>query len=259
MLAIGINASAASAQDGLSAAKRYQACTRLAASDAGAALSVASLWRDQGGGVAAQHCIALALTGLERYGEAAQMLETVLQHMRAGRGVDAMGLTITRGLVAQLHAQAGHGWLLAGRPVDAYQAFSAALAELPPYDPAALDYLIDRARASAASGNYAEAVQDLDKAQAMAPDRGDIYLFRATARRHLGEIDDGLADAGLAVSLLASAAAHLERGNLRLLAGDDAGARADWTLAAEAEPDGPTGDAARTNITRLDEALAAQP
>ncbi len=246
----------AAAQANVPAAQRYQACTWLAAEDATTALDVASRWRDDGGGVAAEHCIALALNALERFHEAARMLETLLEHIRAGRGVDAMGMTITRDLVARLHAQAGHAWLLAARPINAYQAFSAAIAALPPRDPAALDYLIDRARAAAANGDYDAAVADLDNAQLQAPERGEIYLFRATARRHLGAIEPALQDADDAVRLLGSAEAYLERGNLRMLAGDEAGARADWQTAAEVDADGAPGQAARENLQRLAEMLA---
>ncbi|GAB4136456.1 MAG: hypothetical protein Tsb0016_00850 [Sphingomonadales bacterium] len=257
-MALIIAPTLAAAQANVPAAQRYQACTRLAAEDATTALDVASRWRDEGGGVAAQHCIALALSALERFEEAARMLETALEHIRAGRGVNAMGMTINRDLVARLHAQAGHAWLLAERPINAYQAFSAAIAELPPRDPATLDYAIDRARASAASGDYDAAVADLDEALLQAPERGEIYLFRATARRHLGAIEPALQDANDAVRLLGSAEAYLERGNLRMLAGDEAAARADWQAATNADAKGPAGQAARQNLQRLEDMLAQE-
>jgi len=44
----------------------------------------------------------------------------------------------------------------------------------------------------------------------------------------------------------------LERGILRRLKGDDAGARADWLMVLSLAPDGPASDAARTNLEKMD-------
>jgi regulator of sirC expression with transglutaminase-like and TPR domain len=47
-------------------------------------------------------------------------------------------------------------------------------------------------------------------------------------------------------------AAYLERGNIRRLQGDSAGARKDWLQAIKLAPTSPAAEAARRNLERMD-------
>src|SRR5258708_30058261 len=57
------------------AADPYQACVAAVDANAADAFEMASIWRDHGGGGPAEHCIALALIGLDEPGEAASRLD----------------------------------------------------------------------------------------------------------------------------------------------------------------------------------------
>jgi tetratricopeptide (TPR) repeat protein len=220
-------------------AHEYRACLVLTRMRPDEAFESALAWRDQGGGIAARHCAALALIELKQFAEAAQRLELVADDMRrAGHP-----------LLPEMLGQAGNAWLLAGRNERAHGALSAALA-LMPED---ADLLVDRARASAAADNWADAARDLDLALAVDPARDEAYAFRASARRNLGDLAGALEDAETALAVNAEAIeALLERGILRRLRGDLAGARADWLKIRLDAPGTPAAEAALVNIEKLE-------
>ena len=119
-----------------------------------------------------------------------------------------------------------------------------------PGDP---DLLVDRAQAWAARGDYDAADTDLSAALNLSPSRADAYALRASARRFLDRAVDALADANTALELdPANPEALLERGILRRLKGDDAGARADWMKILNAMPDSAAAGPARQNIENMD-------
>ncbi|MGD0144114.1 MAG: hypothetical protein ABSC92_13225, partial [Rhizomicrobium sp.] len=63
---------------------RYDRCLDLAKRNAERALEAAEAWRTSGGGAAAEHCSALALTALRRYPEAAAKLDEAAHDAMAG-------------------------------------------------------------------------------------------------------------------------------------------------------------------------------
>jgi len=83
---------------------RYQACINLTESDPDTAFERAITWRDEGGGMAARHCAALALDKLRLHEEAATRLEELA--ISAG--------SATAELRTQILAQASRAWLNAG-------------------------------------------------------------------------------------------------------------------------------------------------
>jgi regulator of sirC expression with transglutaminase-like and TPR domain len=202
---------------------RYLACVALAESAPEAALDRARDWRARGGGTAARHCLALALVSLGRSEEAGRELENVAEAMRREAGPqpdqnETMAL-------ANVLAQAGNAWLLAGQAKRARRALNQALA-LAPEDP---DMLVDRAVVSAALGDFGTALADLDLALANESDHVDAHAYRASALRRLERPEDALAAAQRALDILPGhPGARLERGVLRHQAGDAAGAREDW-------------------------------
>ncbi len=225
---------------------QYRACLARVNENPDAAYDQAVEWRDNGGGAPAVHCSILALVGLGKHAEAAARFEA----LAATPGGRVLG--------ADLFAQAGNAWLLAGRPEKAYPVFSAALANLPDHGrgPAAdsyTDILIDRARALAALADWPASERDLSLALSRDPERTEAYVFRATARRYQEQYALALEDLELALALdPKNAAALLERGVVHRLSGRDQAARDDWLVAITLDPESETGRAAQQNLQLLD-------
>lgn len=236
LVAVGPSGAAGPPGDGTR--DRYAACVEAIHRDAAVALDSALTWADLGGGDAARHCAAVALTRLGRYAEAGLAFEAV-----------AGNITDEPGVRAQILGQAANAWMLADDGGRAAVAATRAL-EL---DADNADLLVDRAMAFAALGRYRDAVEDLDRVLVLDPGLVDAYVFRATARRHLGRAD--LAEADIE-NALRRQAGHpeglLERGTLRRLRGDLAGARRDWLAVLQSAPGTDAADAARANLERMD-------
>lgn len=84
---------------------RYAACIQLTQNDPDTAFDRAIAWRDDGGGMPARHCAALALIGLRLYEEGATRLEELA--VASGNA--------TADLRTQILAQASTAWLDAGQ------------------------------------------------------------------------------------------------------------------------------------------------
>lgn len=219
-------------------AKHYEACMNLARKQPTEGWEEALAWSSLGGGEPAAHCAAVALMGLEQYGEAATRLERLAETSRQAPA-----------LRASILAQAGQAWLMEGKPDRAYGALTTGI-KLDPNNP---DLFVDRAQALAAAANYSEAEADLSAALKLAPKQVDILTFRASARRYLDNVKGARADIDQALKLDPGFAdAWVESGTLRRIAGDDAGARKDWIRALQLSPKSAAGDAARRNIEILD-------
>ncbi|MSO74376.1 MAG: hypothetical protein EXQ99_04375 [Alphaproteobacteria bacterium] len=106
---------------------------------------------------------------------------------------------------------------------------------------------------AAAAGSYFDAIDDLNRIIELTPDDADALVYRATAYRYLDA--PSLAEDDIERAL-ASAPYHLgaslERGNLRRLRDDQAGAHADWLKVITLAPESEAADAARKNIEALD-------
>lgn len=227
-------------------AANYDRCMKLARDDPASARKLAQGWQERGGGHPAEHCLAVALIGLQQYKDAATRLEALAQAM----------VRAPAALRAGMLGQAGQAWLLAGDVGRAYAAGSSALS-LRPDNP---DLLIDRAEAAGSAGWYDKAVADLDRVLKADPARLDALIYRASAYRALDRLDPALADVEAALRLdPGSIPALLERGNIRRLRGDLDGARQDWQRVALLAPDSAAATAAKTNIERLDAAYTAAP
>jgi tetratricopeptide (TPR) repeat protein len=213
---------------------RYDECLDLVRHHPSEAYDEATKWADAGGGGAALHCEALALTELKRYPEAAQKLEDAANAAPAMR--------------AELLDQAGNAWLLAGDAAKAETALSSALA-LAPKDE---DILSDRARERGVARNWTGAVEDLTAVLAIDPDRADIYVLRASALHAQGKRTEAQADIAHALDIYPNyPEALVERGAMRLEEGDRAGARADWQEAAREAPGSSASETARKHLEQL--------
>jgi tetratricopeptide (TPR) repeat protein len=224
----------AQAQD----AATYDKCLALARKTPADGFETGSSWRDHGGGVPAEHCVAIALVGLKQYGEAATRLETLAAKMV--RESDA--------LRAEVLSQAAEAWSEGGQPKNA----DSDLTEAIKLAPKNAEYLVDRAVARAQYQDYKNAVDDLNRALAQGP-RADALAYRASAWRYLNDLKQAHADAEASVKLDPGlVAGWLELGNIKRLSQDDAGARKAWLKVIELAPDSAAADDARDNIATLD-------
>lgn len=265
LLVLVAQSAGAEAADGDRAldARDYRNCVDLSARAPQAAHDVASDWLVAGGGIPARHCAALSLAGLGRFDEAALALEAAAEELRIAemKGTYTGFFRRGEGLVGELLGQAGNAWLLAGDALQAYTAFSQGLTEVAPGSPPALALTIDRARASGVAGDYATALEDLDRAvdwaageaPIQAKERAEIFVLRASAYRNLERIEEAMADLERAFALVSDdREALLERGNLRLMTDDLTGAEADWRRLVELYPASPAAVSATANLEKLE-------
>jgi tetratricopeptide (TPR) repeat protein len=217
----------------------YEDCVAAIDKKADDAFENALIWRDHGGGIAAEHCAALALIALDEPGEAASRLDALAQRGDAGSAAER----------AALLSQSGNAWLLADQAENAETAFSAAL-KITPGDS---EIWIDRARAHAMRQDWVNAESDLTQALRLGNKKPETFVLRASARVAQGNQLGYQSDIEASLSIDPTFPdALVERGIIRLKKGDKAGARADWLQVLLRAPDGPAGDAARLHIEQLE-------
>ena len=222
----------------ITGANRYQRCLTLVKTNPRDAEGAAAAWHAAGGGAAALHCEALALTGLRRYGEAAVKLDQAAM-IAPGQ---------QRDLRVALYDQAGNAWLLAGNPAKAVASLDTAVL-LAPGDE---DILFDHARARAAAKDWSGAEADLTKLLSLDPDRADAWVLRASARHAEGRIAEASADIAHALAVYPDyPEALVERGSMKFQAGDVQGARADWQTVVRDAPNGDAAAAARQHLAEF--------
>jgi tetratricopeptide (TPR) repeat protein len=250
-LAVLLAAAPASAQTGagtgqgplaedLSDAERYAACLDLARSEPAAGIERARTWQDTGGGDPARHCEAVALLARGNYPAAGTMLEDLAKTMSARHGAD---------MRAHALAQAGRAWMLAGKPARAEAAQTAAI-DLTPQD---VELWIDRAHARFQAGAYWEAIDDLNRAEELAPGRPDIYAYRASAYRYVDALGMARENVERALELDPDhPEALFESGILHRIDGATDAARSAWMTIIRQAPESPTADAARENLEKMD-------
>jgi tetratricopeptide (TPR) repeat protein len=199
----------------------YGDCVAMVSRSPQTAEQRAQAWQTHGGGAAAMHCNALALTALKRYAEAARVLDA-LSRNREFSAAD-------RGDLAD---QAGNAWLLAGKPGEAIQSFTAALGA----QPNDIGTLADRARARALQKDWKGADADLSAAIFQDQNRADLLVMRASARWAMNRKDGAATDIVRALELYPDyPPALVERGKMKYSANDVAGARHDWKVAASGQ------------------------
>lgn len=234
--------SLASAQNRFSempVSRAYQSCMALARSKPSEGFEAAIAWRDEGGGPAARHCVAVALVGLGQLGEAAQRLEALAQNMN-GFGAKERAAVL---------GQAGQVWLRMGDGSRAHAVFSAALQ----LDDSSAALWISRGEVLARAGKYWQAIDDFNAALDRNSRSLNALVFRAAAYRLLDVADLAADDLTRALTLDPNNPDALtELGMVRNDQGDYDGARQAWLGAINAAPGSPAADAARAAIERLD-------
>jgi tetratricopeptide (TPR) repeat protein len=217
--------------------KRYDDCMSQAGLNPPVAFATATSWIKQNGGPPAEHCAAVALVGMKRYGEGAARLD-VLGHAKG------MG-----DLRPQLFDQAGNAWILAGETGKAIISFQAALT-LSANDP---DLYADLARAQAMQSDWPAVEADLTAALALQPRRADLLILRASARNAQNHFPEARSDVDAALQLSPkNADAMVERASIKRDSGDLKGARADFQAALALNPSAETRAQAQRDLMILD-------
>lgn len=217
-LLLGLCLCSAAAQDD---SAHYARCMAMAAREPARALADATAWSKAAGGAPAEHCAAKALVGLKRYDEAAAKLDGI-----------ARAPATPAGMRAELFAQGGNTWLLAGNGARAAASLRSALT----LSAGDADLFADLGRADAMLRNWKDAVADLNAAIGMRKD-AELLVLRASAHRALKQYRPALDDLNAALAIKKGFAnALMERGLLRRDLGDVGGARTDF-LAAQKNGD----------------------
>ncbi|MDG1995873.1 MAG: tetratricopeptide repeat protein [Emcibacteraceae bacterium] len=168
-------------------AKTYQDCIAEISVDSEKALIRARKWIVGGGGVAAQHCEAMALFDKERFDEAANLLEKVGDNVERGEGVGFFASQNKEFLALQLRYTAGKSWMNAGKPERAYNVYTVALLGLEDNSSFFYDLYIERALVQLSREEYQSAVDDFTNALGIDAERVDAFLFRAETFRKMGD------------------------------------------------------------------------
>ncbi|MFA5122867.1 tetratricopeptide repeat protein [Zavarzinia sp.] len=216
----------------------YGECTALVDKSPADGYNAAIDWTKKTDDPAAQHCAALAEVALKRYGAAADRLNRLVEQ------------TENPYESAALLAQLGQVRMLDGKADLAVQAYSRAVKQTPNN----AELLSERARAYAAMGDWPHAVKDLDAAVQVEDDNAELQLLYATALREAGDLPEASKAIAKALALAPNEPANfLERGRIRLLAGDRKGAAEDWKrVLSSAAKSSPEYQAANASLKALD-------
>jgi tetratricopeptide (TPR) repeat protein len=183
LLALSIPATGL-AQTSIMQSPAYKECIALSNSQPQAALAKADEWLAIDAGVSAQHCRAMALYGLRRYPEAAEVLN-IVRNLITPENL-ALRTFITH--------QTASAWSNANRSDLALAALDTQLLELAPargnnVGNARLtsDLLLARARINIPFGKTLDAIRDLDHAVSLTPVNPEVLLERAQAFELIGD------------------------------------------------------------------------
>lgn len=167
--------------------EKHQACLERIADDPEIAYEEALIWRSQGGGRRAKHCVAMSLFALGQPDEAAFKLDKLAKASDGG----------SPEMRADFYFEATNFWLDADNPERAYKSATEGL-ELK-YDHE--DLRIARARAYAVAGRYDYAQTDLTSVLTLSPARIDALRYRADAHFNQGDLEAAKIDIERALEL----------------------------------------------------------
>jgi len=181
--------------------QKYQDCLSLVENDNAAGLAEARKWYLAGGGVAAQHCEALALYEQDRFSEAATLFDNVIGKLSRDESVNEFAIGNKKNLMMQLNYLAGIAWHSAGDLDRAYNALSASIVEIRTGAPYGYDVFIERGLVLVSTEKYQSAVEDFQRALEINDEKVDAYLFRAETYRKMNEHLKARLDINVALSL----------------------------------------------------------
>lgn len=224
------------------------ACLKQANDDPAAGAGQALDWISRGGDWRARQCLGYAYAQRGDFAAATSVFARAASEADVARDVGA----------ASIWALAGNAALADGDSVTATRHFDAALARATLTELALGEVHLDRARARVATGDLAGANADLESARVLAAADPLTWLLSATLARR----QDDLVAASTYIAETArlapiDPAVMLEAGNIAILSGQEAAARANWQSVVAAAPQSAEADSARDNLSRLTAADAS--
>lgn len=193
----------------------------------------------------AQACRAVEASKAGRFAEAATAFEQAADLGQPGDPARDRAL-----------AAAGNMWIAAGQPGRAAVALDKALAGQGLQAEQHGLALLDRARAAEAQGDLKTARAKIDEAAKTIGEDPYLWYFSAAISLREENIPAAKSSINRALAMAPNSAEVLfEAGHIAKAAGEDAQARDYWTRAIAAEPNGPTGKAAREAMSMTDAPL----
>lgn len=194
---------------------------------------------------AAQECRAIEASKDGRFADSATAFEALAELMPAGDPARDRAL-----------AAAGNMWIAAGQPGKAAVALDRAIAggglKAEQHGLA----LLDRARAAESQNDLKTARAKLNEAAKTISEDPFLWYFSAALSLREQDIPAAKSAINRALAMVPDSAEVLfEAGHIAKAAGEDAQARDYWTRAAAAEPNGPTGKAAREALAMVEAPL----
>jgi len=165
--------------------EKYQECLTGVVENSATAILAARKWYIEGGGIAAQHCEALALNDQKRYSEAANLFEAIVGKLARDEGVGDFAQQNKENLSIQLNYLAGIAWHSDENYDRAYNAFTAAIVGLEVGSEYGYELYIERGLVQVAAKNYDDALKDYAFALELNPEKVDAYLYRAETFREI--------------------------------------------------------------------------
>ena len=193
----------------------------------------------------AQACRAIEASKAGRFADAAAAFEQAADLAQAGDPSRDRSL-----------AAAGNMWIAAGQPGKAAVALDRALAggglKAEQHGLA----LLDRARAAEAQGDLKTARARINEAAKTISEDPYLWFFSAAISLREEDIPAAKSSINRALAMVPDSAEVLfEAGHIAKAGGEDAQARDYWTRAIAADPNGPTGKAAREALAMTDAPL----
>lgn len=167
--------------------QRHEVCLEQIAVDADLAYEEAMIWKSEGGGRRARHCVAMALFALGHEDEAAFRISKMARDEKIGPVKMRM----------DYYAQGVDLWLKANLAHEALTLAAEGL-ELMPSD---VDLRLERARAYVALGRWDYAEIDLTSALSFKPNHAQALRYRADARLRQDKLGLAKADIDRAMRL----------------------------------------------------------
>lgn len=225
-------------------AAKLQACLDVAINDPAAGVRFARDWELDGGSFSAAQCRGFAEARAENWDAAVSAFEAAANAaQKAGSARDG----------ARLWAQAGNAALAGGKAQQARGYFDAALGYGLPDGIDKGEVYLDRARALVMAGDETGARADIDRALQLAGQDPLAWLLSATLARRQNDLERARHDIAEAKKRApGDSSVALEEGNIAMLSGDEAGAKAAWQRVLTLAPDGEQGKAARESLGRLE-------
>jgi tetratricopeptide (TPR) repeat protein len=193
----------------------------------------------------AQACRAIEASNAGRFAEAAAAFEATADLATTGDPARDRAL-----------AAAGNMWIAAGQPGKAALALDKALAGNGLKADQHGLALLDRARAAEAQGDLKAARAKVNEAARTMAEDPFLWYFSAALSLRENDLPAAKSSINRALAMAPDSAEILfEAGHIANTAGEDAQARDYWNRAAAADPNGPTGKAAREAVAMTDAPL----